>query len=404
MNVLVAGGGPAGSRIAEKLANKGIPVTLVESLKKPNQNAFSSAALPISSINELNIPSSVISARWKCWQIYDPDGTKFEWHEGKDIGVVLDFPKLRQNLWKKAKSSGVEFLLGWKVQSVKEVKKIIHATLITPSGTAQVRKFDWIIDATGYKRTFLESRPSPSFSRGDQFLSGMGLEFLVQADSRSFSNWNEKITFFLGTKWIPHGYGWIFPMSDNQLKVGVCRLPPPSSDQLPSLKTLLDQLLAITDLDKLHVLDRHGGLIRSSLKRSEIHSFGRIVGVGDVISSANLLGGEGIRHAIRTAELLAPLLTKACLAKKLTSDIEQRLLWKYRKTIQNDMGWRWQVSNRLARRTWWGLSDKTADERIKKIIKGLSQSSSAVDLSALLFDYRFERYGIRLLPYIFGLR
>jgi hypothetical protein len=28
----------------------------------------------------------------------------------------------------------------------------------------------------------------------------------------------------------------------------------------------------------------------------------------------------------------------------------------------------------------------------------------AEDLAALLFDYRFERYGLRSLPYLFGMR
>jgi hypothetical protein len=37
------------------------------------------------------------------------------------------------------------------------------------------------------------------------------------------------------------------------------------------------------------------------------------------------------------------------------------------------------------------------------LLRGL-EGCSADDLSALLFDYRFERYGLRALPYALGWR
>ena len=37
---------------------------------------------------------------------------------------------------------------------------------------------------------------------------------------------------------------------------------------------------------------------------------------------------------------------------------------------------------------------------MRRLIEGLSSRANAEDLSSLLFDYRFERYGLRLLPYV----
>ena len=45
-----------------------------------------------------------------------------------------------------------------------------------------------------------------------------------------------------------------------------------------------------------------------------------------------------------------------------------------------------------------------ADRRLERLLAGLEQHRQAEDLSALLFDYRFERYGLRALPYLLGLR
>ena len=68
------------------------------------------------------------------------------------------------------------------------------------------------------------------------------------------------------------------------------------------------------------------------------------------------------------------------------------------------LGWRWNLSGRLAKRTWWGLYDQKGDRRLGSLINALSESANAEDLSRLLFDYRFERYGFRFLPYLMGWR
>jgi hypothetical protein len=71
--------------------------------------------------------------------------------------------------------------------------------------------------------------------------------------------------------------------------------------------------------------------------------------------------------------------------------------------LRRALGWRWSLSGRLARRTWLGLHGPAADGRLDQVLRGL-ESSRAEDLSALLFGYRFERYGLRALPYLLGWR
>jgi len=61
LSILIAGAGPAGSRLAELLAINGISVTLVERLKNPEQNAFSSAVVPFSALKNELIPLESVS-------------------------------------------------------------------------------------------------------------------------------------------------------------------------------------------------------------------------------------------------------------------------------------------------------------------------------------------------------
>jgi flavin-dependent dehydrogenase len=156
----------------------------------------------------------------------------------------------------------------------------------------------------------------------------------------------------------------------------------------------LQQLLNLNDAV---VLDRHGGLIRSTIRRREPHQRGCLLGLGDAVSTGNLLGGEGIRHAMASSEVLAPLLLEALAGK-------DQALRRYAPKLRRRLGWRWSLSGRLARRTWLSLRGERGDNRLQRLLQGLDAESSAEDLSALLFQYRFERYGLKALPYLLGWR
>jgi flavin-dependent dehydrogenase len=225
-------------------------------------------------------------------------------------------------------------------------------------------------------------------------IAGAGVEWLLEVSATSFRRWADQLSFMLGSTWVPQGYGWVFPMEENRLKLGVCRLHDASREQ-PPLHALLRSLQQRLDLGDAQVLDRHGGLIRSTIRRREPHRIGPLIGLGDAVSTANLLGGEGIRHAMASSEVLAPLLLKALAGG---SDA----LSAYAPRLRRRLGWRWSLSGRLARRTWLGLHGPRADRRLSRLLHGLEAQASANDLAALLFRYRFERYGMRALPYLLG--
>jgi 2-polyprenyl-6-methoxyphenol hydroxylase-like FAD-dependent oxidoreductase len=55
-----------------------------------------------------------------------------------------------------------------------------------------------------------------------------------------------------------------------------------------------------------------GWWIRAETSRRwrERHGRGRLLAIGDAVSTANLMGGEGIRDALLTADVLAPWLER----------------------------------------------------------------------------------------------
>ena len=403
----MVGAGPSGGELARLLSQAGVDVVLVDRLSDLGDAAFSSAALPLSALDRFGLPAQVVAARWRGWQLVGPgaygseEGTQGRhWMAAEPLGAVLDFGALRRWLASQAQGWGAELQLGWRAvdcgPQTSTASPLMGSKMTTilrgSDGQQRTITSDWVVDASGESRALLGERAS----RQDPLVTGVGVEWLLQLPGDQASIWSDRLTFFLGSFWVQQGYGWIFPMAHNQLKVGVCRLIDPRRCQ-PPLTAELAKVLQAADLQTATVLDRHGGRIRSSVRRREPHQKGRLIGLGDVVSTANLLGGEGIRHALTSSRVLAPLLQEALQSPSQA----ERILERYPRQLRQALGWRWSLSGRLARRTWLGLSNAKADQRLERLLNGL-QTKRAEDLSALLFDYRFERYGLKALPYLWA--
>jgi len=396
--VLVVGCGPAGAELARLLAQAGLAVWLVDQLADLSQAAFSSAALPLAALERFSLPSSLVASRWQGWQLLGPGEAVRRWQGDQTLGVVLDFGALRHWLVGEAQAWGARLELGCRALEQRQGADGISTLLRWRDGQQRWIQSRWVVDATGQARSLLGEPPAPA----GPLVSGLGVEWLLAVSAAQEQRWRGQLSFLLGTDWLSQGYGWVFPMQGGRLKVGVCRLQDPSRPQ-PPLGPLLQRVLGRCGLEGAEVLDRHGGLIRSTIGRLEPHRRGRLIGLGDAVSTANLLGGEGIRHALLSARVLAPQLL-AALAPGTQDRVAAQGLDAYPRQLRRALGWRWGLSGRLARRTWLGLNSPAADRRLGRLLVGLEQHQQAEDLSALLFDYRFERYGLRALPYLLGLR
>jgi len=232
-----------------------------------------------------------------------------------------------------------------------------------------------LVDATGTDRKVMGLKKG----KDSKVMSVTGIEFHIKVDSNIYQHFNNSLSFFLGQKWMPQGYGWIFPMGDQKLKVGVVRYFPNEHfvPYEPSYQHYLDQLLSLCG--KYELEDRHGKTIHYSLGQRDIRSAGPLIAIGDAISCINPLGWEGIRHALVSGRCAAQSIIP--YLKKENSDLRP-----YDKRMSRYFGWRWTFSEMMMRSLFTTKNDRSMDSTIHHF--SLMNNDEIIDV---IFNYKFHR-------------
>ena len=378
-DIVIVGAGPAGGHCARILAKSGHKVLLVEQNDNFNKNDFSSAATPLETISKFDLPESVIGSFWHKLTI-ETSKVSQSWESPESLGVVLNFAKFRAFLASEAERFGGEVWLGCRYTrhsqakggTTVEFKQLSDGKIIKVSTKV-------LVDATGFGRAIMYEKEKDK----PDFLSGTGIEYLIEVEPEVYNKYSGDLIFFLGDKWMPKGYSWIFPMEQNRLKVGAGRIffDAKTVRHLSPLKKYIDLLIDEYLKSKNYkIIDKHGSTLKYSPGLKDIYCKDNIIAIGDAVSTVNFLGGEGIRHGMDGAQIAGKYI-QSYLEGKLSDfrDYETEMHRKFDK--------KWNISERLAVRKY---IDDVNDEQTDKIISYLKYMKTE-DVMDILFYYKFEK-------------
>ena len=350
-DVVVVGGGPAGSSAAHMAAKNGCTVALIEKEKEIAETVRTSGVTWISDINEFGIPKDC----------YNPI-KKFSFCSPKNYvtiaddvakAAVLDVRKTYRFLSTRAKSSGSELFTGTNVSEVlKDSSGKCVGVVAKSQGKLMQFKAKVVIDASGF--TSIVAKELGYVTQWKKF--GAGAEFEVKTEKLEYDNW----WLMVGQEYSPAGYAWIFPTSKNTARIGV-GIGKPDSDVDPTvrLNELIDKKIGpIKDLGNIEKIEFHYGLIpNDGLSRKTVYD--NLILVGDSAGQANPLVLEGIRYAIRFGEVAGKVAADAIKNNNTTeaSLIPYEKEWK--KAIESKINSAVKVQNR-----WVGLSDDEWDKEL----------------------------------------
>ena len=341
-DVLVVGAGPAGSAAATWAARQGLEVTIIDKEKFPRDKPCGDGLTPraINELNKLGL-SDWLSGRPKNLGLRAAGFGQellLPWNGNSlpSYGSAAPRTELDQRVLQVATSAGAKLLEGYAATDVVLADQRIKTVKAeTENGIVEISA-NRVIIADG-ARSHLGRKLGRQWHRDTAY--GVAARAYIDSE-RSDDPWISSHLELRGTQnEVLSGYGWIFPLGNGQVNIGVGTL---ATQKRPA------------DLNLRALLNQYTQEQRTSWKLSgELNSpwsallpmGGAVSGVagvnfmfiGDAAGCVNPLNGEGIDYGLETGRLAAEmLLTESDFSNAWPSE------------LQNHYGYAFSIARRLA--------------------------------------------------------
>jgi geranylgeranyl reductase len=308
-DVLIIGGGPAGSTAARFLSQNSVDTILAErdlSYVKP-----CGGGIPSSAFNELKIPEDVVKKKINKVLIVSPKGQRVNVKlEGGYLAITERgyFDNRLRSLSEKegAKCIEAEFL------RFETIDRQIISILKKKDTSEEVKvKSDYVIASDGI--TF-RTGSCLNICRKESV-------FTISTHLKSFEDSvSDAVEFWFGSYHATNFYSWVFP-SNGYTSIGTGSKDP------KELTHLLDRFINRRFLSSLKILNEENSISRLRAFKipqwnKTLFNKGNILFVGDAASTVMPVTYEGIYYAMKSGEFAAIALTqrKPSLYKKLWNE------------------------------------------------------------------------------------
>lgn len=286
-DVIIAGGGPAGSLAAYELATKGISVLLFEKAVFPRYKVCG-AGLTHKILNEIPfsvdpvLETSIHSVRFSCGY-----GEVFTRTSDQPLMYCTMRADLDRYLLEQAGQAGADLRYGIRVTGFTQDQSGV--VVETTAGSFQARL---LIGAEGASGTIARAA-----GLRDHLMQGLAWEAELKPRQDFLTQYGQTVFLDWGT--FPGGYGWIFPKR-NHISVGVGGPASLSAAMMPYYHRFLDSA-GITTAETISL---KSWPIPVRVRRTAFHRC-HVMVTGDAAGLTDPLTGEGIYYAVRSGKLAA---------------------------------------------------------------------------------------------------
>ena len=319
-DVLVIGGGPAGSSAAYWLASRGHRVTIVERRSFPRSKPCGDALTPRAAfrLSELGLAHLLdtahhhrgvrLTAGTRSRDIAWPAHRQFP-----QTGVALRRRDLDEQLAQHAVAAGAELLEGHEaIEPIVERGLVRGAVVRNPlGGTAELRS-PFVVVADGANSTFGRTLGTLR-TRGWPFGTGIRAYW---ASARADEQWVEVAMGLTDREGNPiAGYGWVVPLGDGTVNVGISLTSTTADAKAVNIARALDGYVA--DIAERWQLDPSAPLAAPAVGRLpmggsvEPKAGPNFLVVGDAAGTVNPFIGIGLEYAFETGRAAAEVLDDA---------------------------------------------------------------------------------------------
>lgn len=301
-DVVVVGAGPAGSMAARSAAEGGARVVIVEEHSVPGKPVYCAEGLSINGIQDggLEPTPDIISQRISCARVFAPSGKNVELTSEEWSGYVLDREVFDRSLADNAVKAGATLFTDTLCTGVILEKGKVIGVKAEKEGKRVEIKSELVIGADGHWSIV---RRSAGLARYFNDYVSCAQYQLGELDLEEPSV-NE---FWLGRKYAPGGYAWVFPKSSNLANVG---LGVRRIHEKPAIDYLNDFVENDPRFRDAKIIKKNGGICPVSGTLDKIVENGLML-VGDAAGQLIPMTGAGIHSGIEAGKIAGRVAAQA---------------------------------------------------------------------------------------------
>jgi len=280
--VVIAGGGFGGLACAKALAERGIPVVLLERKKAPGVGMHTTGIIVKECADEFALPDH-LTRKVTDVRLYAPSLRFVDLHSRDYFFLTTDTPALMRHLSDEAAKAGAVILYD------------------IPYETAQLQGERINVNNGAFSCRFLIGADGPRSKVADDFQLGQNTKFLLGAEAEytglNLTDTNAFYCFLDQT--LAFGYlGWVIP-GVGVTQVGTAQRMP----KRPDINAFVTRMQGVFDFSNASVVARRGGLIPCG-GLVEPFARGNVILLGDSAGIVSPLTAGGIHTALHYGKVL----------------------------------------------------------------------------------------------------
>jgi digeranylgeranylglycerophospholipid reductase len=341
VDVLIAGGGPAGLEAASAIASRGWSAMVLEQDSEVGSPTRTSGGTFVRDMVQFGIPERLYHKVTEC-RFFSPSNSASFSYDQEPIVCVIDVRGTFQFLAERAALAGASIRPATTaLETLKDPEGVVKGVRARMGNRTFEIHSKIVIDATGYKASMVKSSKVTDGSH--RF--GVGAEYDLFAP-----NYNRaEVVLIVGSQIAPNGYAWFCPWGDKRVRAGVGVIHP---DSKLNPETFLDKLITQAadwgvNLAGAQPIEYHYGLIPSEGMIEPFVGDG-ILAAGDSAGQPSQLLGEGIRWALFAGRMAGEVCSEALACGDYSAKFLKRYQDRWMKKYGRNLKIAYEINKRIA--------------------------------------------------------
>jgi digeranylgeranylglycerophospholipid reductase len=349
-DIAVIGAGPAGCIAASTAAELGADVLMLEEHPSPGLPVFCGEAISVETLaaSGLKPEPPMINEPIRKANFYTPNGKRITISTDRVLGYTINRDIFDGLLADEAVATGVTLMVNTKAREVTKKKGVVVGVKGERHGEPLFIKSKIVIGADGHASMVRRSALGIPYFRSFAACAQYTLTDLNIQEPDAVEVW-------LGRKYAPGGYAWVFPKSRIVANVGIgVRANQATKPAILYLQNFISQNPNLRDGTIIH---KTGGICPATGTLDKIVDDGVML-VGDAAGQTIPMTGAGVESAIHAGKMAGRVASKAIQE----GDTSKSRLEEYPETFNRHWGKLMENSKRTL-----NIFDALNDEDLNKV-------------------------------------